>query len=181
MASHTPWQCLKQDIQRYGGWPAFWREQSLWAVAWFRLGSALQQSALPRPLKRIALIPWWLGFRLIETITGVSLPIGATIGGGLRIWHFGNVFVNANAVIGRNCTLRQGVTIGNRHPDGGSPQIGDDVEFGAYAQVLGPIQIGHHAKIGAMSVVLTDVPAHHTAVGAPARVLAPKNQVEPRA
>ena len=73
--------------------------------------------------------------------------------------------------IGRNCTLRQGVTIGNRHDDGGVPVVEDDVDFGAYAQVLGPVRIGRGAKIGAMSVVLSDVPAGATAVGIPAKIV----------
>ncbi len=55
------------------------------------------------------------------------------------------------------------------------PVIGDNVEFGAYAQVLGPITIGEGATIGAMSVVLKDVPPGATAVGIPARILEPKN------
>ena len=73
--------------------------------------------------------------------------------------------------IGRNCTLRQGVTIGNRAADGPVPVIGDDVEFGAYAQVLGAVRIGNGCRIGALSVVLCDVPDGATAVGVPARIV----------
>ena len=115
---------------------------------------------------------YWPLFRLVETVTGVSLPKEATIGPGLRIWHFGGIFVNPASVIGARCTLRQGVTIGNRVEGGPSPLIGDDVEFGAYAQALGGIRIGHGARIGAMAVVLDDVPDGATAVGAPARIIA---------
>jgi serine O-acetyltransferase len=93
------------------------------------------------------------------------------IGGGLRIWHFGGIFVHPEAQIGRNCTLRQGVTIGNRVADGAVPVIGDDVEFGAYAQVLGAVRIGNGCRIGALSVVLCDVPDGATAVGVPARIV----------
>ena len=74
-------------------------------------------------------------------------------------------------MIGQRCTLRQGVTIGNRKEGGPAPWIGDDVEFGAYAQALGGIRIGHGARIGAMAVVLEDVPDGGTAVGAPARLV----------
>ncbi|HCE07750.1 MAG TPA: serine acetyltransferase, partial [Oxalobacteraceae bacterium] len=70
-----------------------------------------------------------------------------------------------------NCTLRQGVTIGNRQEGGPVPVLGDEVELGAYAQVLGGIRIGHGCKIGAMAVVLCDVPDGATAVGAPARII----------
>jgi serine O-acetyltransferase len=99
------------------------------------------------------------------------LPKEAQIGPGLRIYHFGNIFVHPDSKIGANCTFRQGVTIGNREPGGPAPIVEDDVEFGAYAQVLGGVRIGKGAKIGAMSVVLEDVPAGATAVGIPARII----------
>ena len=73
--------------------------------------------------------------------------------------------------IGAGCTLRQGVTIGNRIENGPVPVIGDRVEFGAYAQVLGDVSVGGGAKIGAMSVVLVDVPPNTTAVGVPAKIV----------
>lgn len=75
--------------------------------------------------------------------------------------------------LGARCTLRQGVTLGNRLVGDAAPTVGDDVEFGAYAQVLGAVHVGHGARIGAMSVVLYDVPAGCTAVGAPARLISP--------
>lgn len=169
----SPRQCWQADLQRYGGWRALLREQSLWALGWHRLGCAIEQ--VPAPvLRRPLLTLWWLGFRFVELCTGVSLPLGVQIGPGLRIWHFGNIFILPGTRLGARCTLRQGVTLGNRRPDDdGAPHIGDDVEFGAYAQVLGPLHIGHGARIGAMSVVLQDVPAGWTAVGAPARTIPP--------
>lgn len=163
-----PWSCLKQDIRRYGGWSAFLKEQSLWAVFWYRAGSRLtliKCGLLRRPLIAV----WWLCFRFVEVFTGVSLPIGARIGGGLRIWHFGGIFVNSDAIIGSNCTLRQGVTIGSRSQNSGAPVIEDNVDVGAYAQILGHVRIGTNAKIGALSLVISDVPANSTAVGIPAR------------
>jgi serine O-acetyltransferase len=171
--SPTELQKLGEDARRYGGWRALLREQSLWAVAWFRLGSALNASWSAGPHKRLVLAVWWFFFRFIEMLTGVSLPLGVKAGGGLRIWHFGGIFVHPNTVLGRNCTLRQGVTLGNRHLGSDlAPTLGDDVELGAYAQVLGGVKLGDRAKVGAMSVVLQDVPAGCTAVGAPAKVRA---------
>ena len=67
--------------------------------------------------------------------------------------------------------MRQGVTIGNRFGGGPVPVLEDDVELGAYAQVLGGIRIGRGAKVGAMSVVLGDVSPGSTAVGIPARII----------
>ena len=71
--------------------------------------------------------------------TRISIDYHAVIGPGLRIFHFGNVFIHGGAVLGANCTLRQGVTIGIIGDDGPAPTIGNDVEFGAYAQVVGGV------------------------------------------
>ncbi|MFD1121329.1 serine O-acetyltransferase [Methylophilus flavus] len=158
-----------KDLERYPSRP-FLKEQSIWAIKLYRWGRFIdsQNDGL---FKKLKLQFYWLAFRLVETLTGISLPKGAVIGPGLRIWHFGNIFVNSGSIIGKNCTLRQGVTIGNRHEDGPLPVIGDNVEIGAYAQILGGVQIGNNVKIGAMSVVLSDIPSGATAVGIPAKVI----------
>ncbi|MDR9834302.1 serine O-acetyltransferase [Herbaspirillum huttiense] len=168
MARDPDWMA---DLERYNLRRPFLKEQSIWAIWVYRWGRRIE--ARPDGWgRKIHSAIYWPIFRLTETVFGISLPRGARIGPGLRIWHFGNIFVNEQAVIGARCTLRQGVTIGNRHADGPSPVIGDDVELGAYAQVLGGIHLGDGCKIGAMSVVLHDVPAGATVVGAPAKVVA---------
>jgi len=157
------------DLARYPRRP-FLKEQSIWAIWVYRFGRRLDRRE-DGLLKRLTTKFYWLFFRFVETLTGISLPKSASIGPGLRIWHFGNIFIHPDAVIGANCTLRHGVTVGNRREDGPVPIIGDNVEFGAYAQVFGGVRIGNHCKLGAMSVVLTDVPAGATVVGVPARVV----------
>lgn len=157
------------DRARYPRRP-WLKEQSIWAVAVYRFGRRNDR-------RRRGPVRWALGkvyqaaYLVTETLTGITLPKTATIGPGLRIWHFGNVVVHADAVMGANCVLRQGVTIGNRYDDGPAPVLEAEVDLGAYAQVLGGVRIGRGAKVGAMSVVLTDVPAGATVVGAPARVV----------
>lgn len=161
------------DLARAGGRGAWKREQSLWAIRLHRFGRRVD--ALPPGFgRRWRTQVYWLLFRLVETWTGISLPKECRIGPGLRIWHFGNVFVNPATVIGANCTLRQGVTLGNRVEGGPCPVLEDGVELGAYAQVLGGVRLGAGCKVGAMAVVLQDVPAGATAVGNPARILAPR-------
>lgn len=162
-------QHFKADLNRYPPRP-FLKEQSIWVIALYRWGRSIdiQKNGA---IKKLKFSIYWFLFRLLETVTGISLPKGADIGPGLRIWHFGNIFINSGAVIGRNCTLRQGVTIGNRHEDGPLPIIGDNVDIGAYAQILGGVRIGDNVKIGAMSVVLKDVPSNSTAIGIPAKVI----------
>jgi serine O-acetyltransferase len=167
MAARDPdWEA---DLRRYPPRP-FRKEQSIWAVWVYRWGRRLDQDnkdVLSRMLDKA----YWLLFRWAETVTGISLPKSAEIGPGLRIHHFGNIFINPGVRIGANCTLRQGVTIGNRVENGPVPVIGDDVDFGAYAQVLGGVRIGNGCRIGAMAVVLCDVPDGGTAVGNPARIV----------
>lgn len=166
MKSDPHWQA---DLARYPARP-FLREQSIWAIWVYRLGRRVV--ARPRgPARWLALKFYWFLYRIVETAVGITLPASAQVGPGLRIWHFGNVVIHADVVIGANCTLRHGVTIGNRHPDGPVPRIGDDVDIGAYAQILGNVRIGNRCRIGAMSVVLNDVPDGATAVGIPARVV----------
>ncbi|MGZ5819211.1 MAG: serine O-acetyltransferase [Burkholderiaceae bacterium] len=167
MSQDADWMA---DLARHGGARSFLREQSIWAIWTYRFGRRIDQ----RPaglLKRVLTSWYWLLFRLVETSVGISLPKSVQIGPGLRIWHFGGIFIHPDTVIGANCTLRQGVTIGNRVEDGPVPVLGNDVELGAYAQVLGGVRLGNGCKIGAMSVVLCDVPDGATAVGAPARII----------
>jgi serine O-acetyltransferase len=165
------WQA---DLQRYGKRPLL-REQSAWAVMIYRFGR--RNDRRPSGFRRkLADRVYWLAYRICETLTGISIPKSVEIGPGLRIYHFGNIFIHNQVKIGANCTLRQGVTIGNRHEGGPVPVVEDDVEFGAYAQVLGGVRIGRGAKIGAMSVVLKDVPPGATAVGVPAAIIERKSQ-----
>ena len=165
-------EAYRADRARYPE-RAFKREQSLWAIRVYRFGRGNDQRA-PGLVRAINDRVYWFLFRIVETLTGCSFTKATDIGPGLRIHHFGNIFIHSGVVIGANCTLRQGVTIGNREEGGPVPVIEDDVDFGAYAQVLGGIRIGRGAKIGAMSVVLCDVPPGATAVGIPARILPAK-------
>ena len=149
---------------------AFKREQSLWAIKVYRFGRGNDQRP-PGLVRKLNDRLYWFWFRIVETLTGCSFTKAVDIGPGLRIHHFGNIFIHSGVKIGANCTLRQGCTIGNRVEGGPVPVLEDDVELGAYAQVLGGVRIGKGAKIGAMSVVLKDVPPGATAVGIPARIL----------
>lgn len=150
-------------------------ERAIWAVAAYRVGRWLapRVEAQPGPLRLAMKMPLLAVQRLVEAFTGIELPTGATIGPGLRIWHGQGLVLNPKVRLGSHCVLRHGVTVGNLDPGGPVPVVGDRVEFGAYAQVLGGITVGDDARIGAMSVVLQDVPAGATAVGVPARIIAP--------
>lgn len=170
----TPFQADRARYPRH----AFFREQSLWAIAVYRYGRWGDQ-VRGKVFRWMHGRLYWLLFRVVETLTGVSFTKLCEIGPGLRIYHFGNIFLHSEVRMGAQCTLRQGVTIGNQTEGGGVPVLEDGVEVGAYAQILGPIRIGKGAVIGAMSVVLQDVPAGHRAVGIPARILPPADNPAP--
>lgn len=158
------------DLKRYPEKRPFLKEQSIWAIWVYRFGRRVN-AMQPSFLRKLYSIIYHLMFKIIETLTGISIYQSVQIGGGLKIWHFGNIFIHSDVVIGENCTLRQGVTIGNRIEGGPVPVLGDNVELGAYAQVLGGIRLGNNCKIGAMSLVLIDIPDGATAVGVPARII----------
>ena len=166
--SDPDWQA---DLQRYGlGLGARLREQSLWALWLYRFGR--RTDARPAgPVRSVLRVVYRVLHTVVETATGITLPKEARVGPGLRIWHFGCIVVHPQAVIGANCTLRQGVTLGVRRDGGPCPVLEDGVELGAFAQVLGGVRIGRGSTIGALSLVLDDVPPGCVAVGAPARIV----------
>lgn len=112
-----------------------------------------------------------LRHRFWSAVAACELPLMGHIQGGLMIPHPNGIVVHPEARIGPNCILFQQVTIGRGGKQPGAPVLVGHVDVGAGARILGGVTIGAHAKIGANAVVLCDVPAHATAVGAPARVL----------
>jgi len=115
--------------------------------------------------------------RFIEITAGISIPVEAGIGKGLRIHHFGGIIIHSEATVGERCTIYQGVTLGDLGGWGGAPRIGNDVMIGAGAKLLGRIEIGDGCQIGANAVVLASVPAGCRAIGVPA-VVKQRNSIE---
>jgi serine O-acetyltransferase len=117
---------------------------------------------------RVPVLPRALSM-LTRAVTGIEIHPAALIGAGLFIDHGAGVVIGETAEIGRDVTLYQGVTLGGTGFATGKrhPTVQDNVTIGSGAKLLGPITIGHGAKIGANSVVITDVPANSTVVGNP--------------
>lgn len=111
-------------------------------------------------------------------LTGVEIHPGATIGPGLFIDHGTGIVIGETAELGRNVTLYQGVTLGGTGKEKGKrhPTIGNNVVVSSGAKILGSFSVGDHAKIGAGSVVLKEVPAYATVVGIPGRVVLMKGR-----
>lgn len=132
-------------------------------------------SYLPRPFRFLG-YPYVIFYRVVvEWILCVELPWKLKIGSGLRLYHGQALVVNDRSVIGRNCVLRHSTTIGvaGTYDDYGgvAPIIGNDVDVGSNVVILGAINIGDGAVIGAGSVVVKNVEAGAVVVGNPARVI----------
>lgn len=139
-------------------------------VFWMRACEATRQHGWLKFL----LHPWArLMLRRCRYKYGISIAFTTRIGPGFYIGHFGGIVVNDAAVIGRNCNISHGVTIGqvNRGRSMGVPTLGDDVYIGPGAKVLGGIRVGNRVAIGANAVVTHDVPDDAVVVGIPARVV----------
>ena len=115
--------------------------------------------------------------RLISQVarffTLIEIHPGAQLGHGILIDHGCGVVIGETAVVGDNCTIYQGVTLGGTGKDCGKrhPTLGNNVLVGCGAKVLGPLTIADNCKIAAGAVVLTDIPENSTAVGIPARIV----------
>ena len=114
--------------------------------------------------------------------TGIEIHPGAQIGKGFFIDHGNGVIIGETTIIGDNCTLYQGVTLGGTGKEQGKrhPTIGNNVMISAGAKVLGSFKVGDNTKIGAGSVVLEEVPPNSTVVGVPGRVVRRNNQALPQ-
>lgn len=122
----------------------------------------------------------WISQRAVRK-TGIEIHPGATIGKGLFIDHGNGVIIGETTIIGDNVTLYQGVTLGGTGKEQGKrhPTIEDNVMISAGAKVLGSFTVGRNSKIGAGSVVLSEVPPNSTVVGVPGRVVKRDNMKVP--
>jgi serine O-acetyltransferase len=137
-----------------------------------RLGSYLLQGRR-NLFKRVL---YRLNYEILRQIGiryGITIFPDIKIAPGLYIVNHGNIFINSEAVIGKNCNISQGVTIGptKRGPRKGSPTIGDNVFIGPGALVIGGIKIGDNVAIGGNAVVNKDVPDNAVVVGNPAVIV----------
>lgn len=112
---------------------------------------------------------WVLIHRFWSIVTGAEIDLSCQLGGGLLLPHPNGIVIHPKAEIGVNCLIFQQVTIGGG--DSKPPVISGHVDIGAGAKVLGSIEVGEHAKIGANAVVVKNVDAGTTVVGIPAKAV----------
>jgi serine O-acetyltransferase len=162
---------LARDFRRYReiqGWgvartliDALFLSSGFQSLMAYRLAHSLKKLGIP-------VVPALLR-RLSIAFCAIDILPQARIGGGCYLPHSPGIVIGGTSVIGQDCTLLQGVTLGEaRFSETACPTIGDRVVLGVGATLLGGIHIGEDSFVGAGAVVLEDVPARHIAVGVPA-------------
>ncbi len=137
----------------------------------FRVSSCLNRHRCNFLSKFVALIN--------QILFGCDIARGTSIAGGLFMPHPNGVVIGEFVKVGRNCIIYQGVTLGARGEDHetANPRIGNEVEIGSGAKILGKVTVGDNARIGANAVVLQDVPPNGVAVGIPAKIIATRSTI----
>jgi serine O-acetyltransferase len=161
--------------KKYGGhfFSIVMLNQGFWAVFQYRIAHWIHQKIKLQPFRFIfnTVILFWR--KVIEMVTGISIPGSVSIGHSFYIGHFGGIVFNSNAVLGDNCNVSQGVTIGVSGIDErrGVPIIGNNVYIGANAVLAGKITIGNNVLIGACSMVNSSLADNVVVLGVPAIVV----------
>lgn len=166
------WQQIKEDWVAHG---RDWTRPGFRAVAVYRFG-VWRMKLNPIVLRAPFSILYRALFRKVRNTYGIELPYSAQIGRRVIIEHQSAIVIHGDCVIGDDCIIRQGVTLGNRYRERpfDAPKLGKRVNIGAGAKIFGNVTIGDDANIGANAVVLCDVPAGATAVGLPAKIISTK-------
>lgn len=158
---------IRADLRAHGG---RWGAQGFWVMVVYRFGR-WRYGVRPALLRKLLSLIYHVLYKLVQILTGVELPCEVPVGRNFVIDHFGGIVISGFAKFGDDCRIRNGVVVGlKRVDDPCAPTIGNNVDIGAGAKILGPIRIGNNVAIGANSVVLTDVPDDSVAVGVPAVV-----------
>ena len=149
-----------------------WTMPGFRALAVYRFG-VWRMTVRPKLFRAPLSLLYRAAFRRCRNVYGIELPYSAVIGRGVIVEHQGGIVVHGCTVIGDGCTIRQNCTLGIRDKSDlmAAPVLGNSVDIGAGAVILGRVMLGDGAVIGANAVVLCDVPAGALAVGVPARIV----------
>jgi serine O-acetyltransferase len=166
------WEQIREDWIAHG---CDWTKPGFRAVAVHRFG-VWRMTIEPKFLRAPLSIFYRFLYRTVRNLYGIDLPYTVQLGRRVIIEHQSCIIIHGDSVIGDDCIIRQGVTLGNRYRDRplDAPKLGARVNVGAGAKVLGHITIGDDVNIGANAVVLCDIPTGQTAVGIPAKILKSK-------
>ena len=159
---------IKEDLKTYDGnrWAPGYRVMRV-----YRFGRWRYKFSNPLLRKPLSLL-YKILYRRIISITGIELPCEVPVGSGTRIDHHSDIIISGYAKIGENCIIRNGVTIGLKNIEKPvAPIIGNNVNIGSGAKLLGEITIGNNVTIGANAVVLKNIPDNSLVVGIPAKII----------
>jgi serine O-acetyltransferase len=167
------WAQIHEDWVAHG---RDWTKPGFRAVAAHRFGVWRMQME-PKLLRAPLSLLYRALYRRIRNQYGIDLPYTVQLGRRVVIEHQSAIVIHGCCHIGDDCILRQGVTLGNRYLDRPleAPILGNRVNVGAGAKILGGITLGDDVNVGANAVVLMDIPAGQTAVGIPAKILKPRD------
>ena len=156
---------IRDDLRAYGG---RWSAQGFWVMVVYRFGR-WRYGLRPGLLRKFCSMVYLVLYKFVQILTGIELPCEAEVGRNFVIDHFGGIVISGFARFGDDCRIRNGVVVGlARTDDPCAPVIGNNVDIGAGAKVLGRIRVGNNVLIGANAVVTRDVPDNSIAVGVPA-------------
>lgn len=163
---------FREDWRTYDGNLS---DPGLWVMAVYRFGR-WRYGIRPRWLRIGFSFTYKVLHVLVRCASGADIPCEAYVGARLRIDHCYGIVISGDAWLGDDVILRNGVTIGLRRAGvRGSPVVGNRVDIGAGAKILGTIHVGDDVAVGANAVVLNDIPPNSVAVGIPARILPKKS------
>jgi serine O-acetyltransferase len=178
------WRVVRADLYRYGGGVSFrallkcyWSNPGFKYTFWMRLANHVRQN-------RLVWRPWYYLCRAIlhwqSLKYGIAIPYNTRIGSGLYIGHYGGIVLNDRVVLGRDCNINHGVTIGVKYggKNPGVPVIGDRAFLGPGCVVIGGIKLGNDVAVGANAVVVESVPDLGVVVGVPAKLVSKRGSSE---
>jgi serine O-acetyltransferase len=158
---------LREDLRAYNG---KWSAQGFWVMIVYRFGR-WRYGVRPVCVRKILSLVYHVLFKITQVTTGIELPCEVELGRNFIVDHFGGIIISGHAKFGDNCRIRSGVVIGLRYvEDERAPIIGNNVDIGSGAKILGAIRVGNNVLIGANAVVIMDIPDNCIAVGVPAAV-----------
>jgi serine O-acetyltransferase len=175
MSAEQPglWELIREDFEAHGRDAT---RPGFQAVAVYRFG-VWRMNVEPKLLRAPFSVLYRALYRSVRNFYGIELPYSAKIGRRVIFEHQHGIVVHGETVIGDDCIIRQGVTLGIRNMDklAEAPVLGRGVNVGAGAKIIGAVNVGDGAAIGANAVVLKDVPAGALAIGVPAQLASRKN------
>jgi serine O-acetyltransferase len=159
---------IKADLAIYQG---SWSSQGFWVMLVYRFGRwryTINNGLIRKPFSLL----YKFLYKIVQILTGIELPCEVPVGKNFRIEHFGDIIISGYASFGADCIIRNGVTVGLKNmEEKAAPKIGNKVNIGTGAKILGNITIGNNVDIGANAVVISSVPDNSIAVGVPAKII----------